>query len=406
MTLKKINLLDLFFINFTLFFILAFLHFLFDQWVGTHLNKIFSILLLFVNCLILIKLKRTKIKKEIHKMSIFILFLFITLIYSTSITFLSLSIMYSFYIITELLFLIYIFSNTNYEEFKKVVLSLRNAYLITTIPLFLLYILDIINLYNFPNRFIVFDLYRFGGFVSEPRGMAIFSILILASILITKRNKNQNLEVIFLVIVIFSTFSNAAILFIFIFPPVYYILKANLKMKVIYLFLSTAFFSLLWIFMPDITFGRLTIDKESISEIFNNLSNISDIDVGGVNAFNIRLWIFLKGVMEISWYGLGFLSANNLAILEGLPQANAIGIITILSDFGYFAGGVILLYLVYIIHNLKYVDMRIFTFMTVLLVLLLMSPPYAVFYLPFFVYFIIMYNKAKNDIYYQKENNV
>lgn len=395
----KFKPMDIIVINFTVMFMIAFFHFLFVSWLNIEIDKLAYLGLMFLNSLIVFKTRKSKINKGIIKLSIFFIFFILLLLYSVFENILYSSISYHIYLFIQIILLTYIFSNINYQEFKRVILAYRNAYLITTVPLFILYLLDaVLGLYTFPNRFIVFDTYRFGGFISEPRGMSIFSTLTLATILIVKRLKYQKLEILFIAFVIFSTFSNSTILLFILFPIMYFFFKLSILKKVIYLVTMVFIFVIGWYFMPDFSVGRFIFSKDSIIMIFNNIDSINDFDPGGVNAFNIRLWIFLKGLMALEWYGLGFYSAHNIATLKGLPQSDAIGIITILADFGYIFGVLIIFYGLYLMEQYKKISKNIFTFLIILFLLILMSPPYSKFYLPLYVYFFILFAKTKNEI--------
>jgi len=397
----KIKIEKLFNINFLLFFILGFLHFVVVTTLNSNIDSIGALFILLFNGVIIHVWKNNlKLnKKGLFKLTIFFIFFIILILYSVKNILLTYAISYNIYLLLELFLLLYILSNIDYNKFKMILLQFRNAYLIVNIPLFSLYLIDIINVYNFPNRFIVFDNYRFGGFVSEPRGLAIFTLLALLTTYIVKRKSIvfQKFETLFYIVVLVSTVSNSLFIFLLLYPLFLYFFKLSLDKKIFYIIVVPIILYIIWLIIPDFTIGRLTVDKESLEYIFSNLSNIKDIDIGGVNALNIRLWIFLKGIFEIHWWGLGFESATNIAKLQGYPQSDAIGIITIFTDFGWVVGSIIVFYMVYIVSKLKYIDYNAFKMMVGLFVLLFMSPPYAKFYLLFYVYYFLLFSKFKKE---------
>jgi len=184
-----------------------------------------------------------------------------------------------------------------------------------------------------------------------------------------------------------------------LFPLIRYFFMLNFYLKIFYTFFIVLLFVSIWNLMPNyFELGRFAIDKESLVYIFTNLSKLNDIDVGGGNGINIRILIFLKGLLEINWYGLGFESMTDISRLNGLPQSNAIGIVTILTDFGFIGGGFIIIYMLIIINKYKNININIFTFLIGVFILLLMSPPYAKFYIIFYVYYIILFNKTKKEL--------
>lgn len=385
------------------------LYWLFSEVLNSNVHNIvpLSLLLIYTGNKIILNKNYFISKQSIYiiLISVFVLITILFLFFNKEIL-INTIIYYNLYFFVELFLLTIILYRLSIHDFEQLILFLRNIFLIIMVPLLLLYFIDILDIYNFENRFIVFNGFRFGGLMSEPRGVAFYTIILLSSIFFIKRKNYQVLETTLLLIILISTFSNVIFLSLPVIVTIYFFIKVDIFKKILFLFSTLIIIYIVYLILPDsIQLGRFILEKDYIIQL---LININNIERDLVNPFNLRLYNFVINFIDIPWIGSGITSGDEIyKYTYDLPYGKgSIGFTKLLNDLGILPTLVIILYIYYIIRKFNKIN-NIFILLVVSFSMwLLMASPYHKIFLFIFIYFILNYKfilsyYRQNSFYYR-----
>ncbi len=294
--------------------------FLFSAILHTNINKIISLFLLLV---IFITIK----KKVINKLG---LFWILTLFIINGIAILHIftiydinnfqrTFQYSIFKIVEFFLILSIVTSLNKKEINYIFVKFRLFFLMINIPLFVYYLGAYMDLLPSINRIIIFDNTRFGALLGEPRDLGLYSLILFISTYYFKRYNYITIERIILMIFIISSMSNA-VLISFILLGLGYML---IKRQFLFLIMSLSIVIVFYIMNQyDIVLGRLDMDYKFLYEVIFNYD--FNIDPGGLNAINIRMYNFMYNIhwMMENYIGYGIGSSIDIANINNLFSYN------------------------------------------------------------------------------------